>query len=405
MYYIANTCAIILQSIFFLLAIYYFGIAVFSLFPAKNKPYQDGKLKFAVVIPAHNEAETLPCLLKSLHAQKYPKELFSVFVIADRCTDGTIEAAMKYHAIPLLRSTRDFTGKGAALSDAFCQIMNQTEEFDAFVVLDADNQADTYFLEELNQVMQQGTPVVQGYIDSKNPNESWLSHAYSLWYWISNRTIQMGYDRLGLGCKLGGTGFALSRDILKEVPWETFTMAEDAEYTLLLAQKGIKVTYTPTAIVYDEKPTLLSCSVQQRIRWAQGITDVQREFGWKLLLTGKWNAFLRFWSDFLSPLCMTLFLLLDFFSITNLLELTDVRFVELWTKPLPFILLNFYLLGTLFISIYGLFLDKKWNRRLLFNLFGFLLYFTSWIPAGLIGILKRKDSGWYHTKHKSTKKS
>ena len=402
MSYFANTCSIILQSAFFLLSIYYLGIAIFSLFPAKVQTIQDKKLKFAIVIPAHNEAEALPGLLQSLRKQTYPKDLFSVFVMADRCTDQTYELAKSHHAIPLLRKTKDSFGKGSALSDAFSQIINDTDTFDAFVILDADNLADAYFLEEINLAMQQGNPVVQGYIDSKNPNGSWLSHAYSIWYWLSNRTIQMGYDRLGIGCKLGGTGFALSRDILNEVPWKTTTMAEDAEYTIRLALNNQKVTYAPRAVVYDEKPTSISTSIQQRIRWAQGITQVQRDFAGKLLLHGKWNAFLRFWSDFLIPLCVILFLILDCFTITNLLELTSVRFVSLWTKPLSFILLNFYLIGTLFSSIYGLFLDKKWSQKLLLNLFGFLLYMTSWIPAGLIGILKHRNKKWYHTKHHST---
>ncbi len=399
--YWMNTIAIILQISFFLLALYYLGIAIFSLFPQAKQPYHEGTLRFAVVIPAHNEAVILPGLLKSLQLQTYPKDHFSVYVMADRCTDLTYEIARQFHAIPLLPAKRNTFGKGAALADAFTQIIHHNDSFDAFVILDADNLADPLFLEEINQTMQQGNPVVQGYIDSKNPNGSWLSHAYSVWYWLTNRTIQMGYDRLQMGCKLGGTGFAISRGILREIPWEPVSMAEDAEYTLRLALKNQKVRYTSRAIVYDEKPTELSSSILQRIRWTQGITQVQREFGWKLLRYGKWNAFLRFWSDFLIPLCMILFLVLDIFSVTNLLGLTSVRFVRLWTKPLPFLLLNGYLLGTLVTSVAALFLEKKWNRKLLLNLFGFLLYIISWIPAGLLGILKHKDNKWYHTRHQS----
>ncbi len=399
--YWMNTIAIILQIGFFLLALYYLGIAIFSLFPQAKQPYQEGTLRFAVVIPAHNEAATLPGLLRSLQLQTYPKDHFSVYVMADRCTDRTYEIARQFQAIPLLPAKRNTFGKGAALADAFTQIIQHNDSFDAFVILDADNLADPMFLEEINQTMQQGHPVVQGYIDSKNPNGSWLSHAYSVWYWLTNRTIQMGYNRLQLGCKLGGTGFAISREILRKIPWKTVSMAEDAEFTLRLALKNQKVRYTSRAIVYDEKPTELSSSILQRIRWTQGITQVQRELGWKLLRYGKWNAFLRFWSDFLIPLCLILFLVLDIFSVTNLLELTSVQFVKLWTKPLPFLLLNFYLLGTLVTSAAALFLEKKWNRKLILNIFGFFLYIISWIPAGLLGILKHKDNKWYHTKHQS----
>src|SRR5690348_8468671 len=50
-------------------------------------------IRFAVLIPAHNEEVLLGQLLESLAAQDYPREQFQVIVIADNCTDATSERA------------------------------------------------------------------------------------------------------------------------------------------------------------------------------------------------------------------------------------------------------------------------------------------------------------------------
>ena len=393
--------AVFLQILLFLVAIYYLGIALFSLFPPREKSGKDQQYRFAIVIPAHNEASVLPGLLQSLIEQEYSKNDYQVFVIADRCTDNTETVAKNYGATVLHRQQDGLTGKGAALTDAFAQIDAIHHSFDAFIVIDADNIVDTRFLLEINHAMQQGNQAVQGYIDSKNPNDSWVSHSYSIWYWITNRILQMGFDRLGIGAKLGGTGFALSKTLLDKIPWKTNTIAEDTEYTTQLALASYKVAYAHKAIVYDEKPTSLRSSVPQRARWASGITEVQRDLCGKLFFAGKWNAFLRFWSDLLMPLTFFLFLLIDVFSVLHLCQIATFSFVSFWTIPLPFLLLNFYLLGMTFSTLYGLIQDKKCNGKLLLNLFGFLIYLASWIPAGVIGILNHSKKEWYHTKHKS----
>lgn len=398
-YYIGESFSVILQIALFLIGVFYLGVGLFSLFSAREKSGTENRFCFAVVIPAHNEARVLPGLLTSLKNQDYPAECFSVFVMADNCTDQTARIAQRFGAIPLFRKTGSSSNKGAALADAFSQIMER-EDFDAFAVFDADNFADSRFLTEINDAMQRGAFAVQGYIDAKNFQNSWVSCAYAIWYWISNRVLQMGFDRLGLGCSFAGTGFALTKELLCEIPWETDSLAEDAEYTLKLELAGKKVAYAQKAVAYDEKPSSFSASMMQRVRWAQGITQVQRDWGGKLLCRGKLGVFLRFWSNLLMPLCFMLFLVMDVFAVLQLCGLTEVRFISLWIHPFPFILLNFYLLGTLFVILIGLVQDKKWNRKVLLNVFGFLLYLVSWIPIGMLGALRHTKKNWYHTEHK-----
>lgn len=74
-----------------------------------------GNLSLSIIIPARNEAENLPILLKTLQQQQFrPKE---IIVSDDNSTDGTIEVARAYGAEVVQKQPGDSTiGKGAACS-------------------------------------------------------------------------------------------------------------------------------------------------------------------------------------------------------------------------------------------------------------------------------------------------
>ena len=64
-------------------------------FFVKPKKYKvsEKKHRFAIVIPARNESAVIGDTIKCLLAQKYPRELFDIYVVADNCTDNTAEIA------------------------------------------------------------------------------------------------------------------------------------------------------------------------------------------------------------------------------------------------------------------------------------------------------------------------
>ena len=389
-----------LELLLFFVGLYYLLISIFALMPAREKTAESKVNRFAVVIPAHNEAHVLPGILQSLEEQKYPPEAFHVFVAADRCRDHTeaVARCMGAHVIPC--NNGDAARKGEVLRQAFACLEELEIPYDCVVVLDADNYVDPRFLAEMNESINRGWSAVQGYIDSGNPRASWVSHAYSMWYWLTNRSMQIGRARLGLGCRLGGTGFVLTRELLERVIWIGETLAEDAEYTMKLALAGVKVGYCEKAVVYDEKPTSFWASVWQRTRWMQGITEVQRDYMVPLLKNGKLNALMGFWGDLLAPMCFLVCVVLDCFAVLSLADVVWVVFVNLWVQPLNFVLLNLYVLGSVFTAGCGLMRDRKFNSAILLNLLGFAIYILSWIPAGIVGVFRHNRKDWYHTPHK-----
>lgn len=56
---------------------------------------------YAILICARNEAAVIGDLLASLRAQTYPRELLTVYVLADNCTDDTARIAREGGAVVL----------------------------------------------------------------------------------------------------------------------------------------------------------------------------------------------------------------------------------------------------------------------------------------------------------------
>ncbi len=378
---------ILLISVF-IIGICYPTIAVFS-FASKRKRRREFKVyRFAVCIAAHNEQAVIGRLIKSIRLCRYPQENIRIFVVADDCTDLTAEIAKACGASVLIR--RSCGNKGAALHNLFEFIDKSGYEYDCAAVFDADNTVDEYFFNEIADKLSQGCDVIQGYIDSRNPNQSWVSNAYSVWYWVLNRTMQMGFDRLGFGCRLDGTGFVLRREVLERVPWNTTTLAEDREYTCELAAENIKVDYAEKAVVFDEKPTTFKVSAGQRKRWAKGVFQVQKRYSLKLLRKRKIAAFFALWYEPSAVLSYNIVLL-------SLIGCKGGAFCSYIGRTAAYV----YLSGGIIISLFALLKDKKFSKEVVYNLFGLLIYILSWLPIGIMGMMSK--GGWYHTKHGDAK--
>src|SRR5947209_19887127 len=54
---------------------------------------------FAILVPAHNEEAVLATLLDSLALLAYPKERYTVHVVADNCTDNTANIACEREGV------------------------------------------------------------------------------------------------------------------------------------------------------------------------------------------------------------------------------------------------------------------------------------------------------------------
>ena len=105
-------------------ALYLAGLAALSRRSA-SPIHRAPRLRFDVVVPAHNEENEIAQTVASLLAINYPRGLFRVFVVADNCTDRTAQRAAAAGAQVLVRNDTKHQGKGygrAALSRALDEI-------------------------------------------------------------------------------------------------------------------------------------------------------------------------------------------------------------------------------------------------------------------------------------------
>jgi cellulose synthase/poly-beta-1,6-N-acetylglucosamine synthase-like glycosyltransferase len=270
----------LMQIIVFTAGCYFFGVSIFGWIKRKDPPAHKylAEKRFAIIIAAHNEELVIGHIIDSLSKQSYPRGMYDIFVIADNCTDKTADIAEKRGAIVYKRFNNEDRGKGFALEWMFNKIFAMEDKYDVVTVFDADNLVSSNYLMEMNKRLCQGHKVVQGYIDSKNPFDSWITCSYSLAFWLSNRIFQLPRYYLGLSCGLCGTGFCIDLEVLKKVGWGATCLTEDLEFTMKLALNNMKVAWAHNAVVYDEKPLTLKQSWHQRKRWMQGHADCAARF-------------------------------------------------------------------------------------------------------------------------------
>ena len=251
-----------------------------SLFKKSPKFTSKRFCRYAVLIAARNEEKVIGNLIKSINAQDYPKELFKIFVVADNCSDGTAKIARECGAVVYERFDESKKGKGYALNHLLRHIAMDygLDYFDGYVVFDADNLLETSYLTEMNKVFSNGYKICTSYRNSKNYGVNWITAASGLWFIREARHLNHARMALNVSCLVSGTGYVMHRDIItRNGGWNFFLLTEDAEFSVDSIIKGETIGYCESAVFYDEQPTTLRDSFNQRLRWCKGMCQVLKK--------------------------------------------------------------------------------------------------------------------------------
>ncbi|HWR39941.1 MAG TPA: glycosyltransferase family 2 protein [Patescibacteria group bacterium] len=399
MNYILDYIMVPVQLIIIFFTLYYFFLAFFGMSRKTEKKILTPKKAFAIIVAAHNEEQVIGPLVENLNLLDYPRELYDVFVVADNCTDKTGEIARNAGAIVHERFNLEERGKGFAMEWMFQKLFRMKRHYDGVVIFDADNLVHPRFLLEMNNRLCKGEKVIQGYLDAKNPCDTWVSGTFAISFWVVNHIWHLAKYNLGLSSVLGGTGMCIATDVLEEFGWGATCLTEDMEFTMKVLVKGISTTWAHDAIVYDEKPLTFMQSWNQRKRWAQGHFDVAGRYIPSLIkesIRQKNIKLLDGVFHLLQPhflLLSTIFLLINYLSYcfgpfyTNIL--LTVFPVEVWTL----VTLGQYLFPVIVLAK----VHAPWKVWLYMLLYPLFIY--SWVPITVLGFIHRNDRVWSHTQH------
>jgi len=255
-------------------------------------PSSNPKHRFAIAIPAHNEAAVIGRTITSLRKLKYPSHLFDIFVVADHCSDNTAEVARTAGAIVHERHEKPRGSKGAVLRWLFARILHNPipnsetpNPYDAVVILDADTLVDPQFLRVMDARLSAGAQAIQGRHCISNPQDGWFPALTWAMFMVDNRFQNQGRTNLGLSAKHMGDSICFRVEVLRELGWGE-GLTEDYAFRQMLLLQGIKIQYEPAAVGYGEAPTSWQIARAQRARWLRGTHESSRQYARLLLKTG-----------------------------------------------------------------------------------------------------------------------
>jgi len=240
----------------------------------------EARLRFCILVPAHNEAIGLPATIGSLRAIDYPAGLRTIVVVADNCTDDTTSVAEAHGARVIVRTEAVRRGKGWALQHAIEILLAPAAgpDWDALVVIDADTIVAPNLLHELASHLEAGEAAVQAAYLPRPSGDGALAVITDVAFAAFHLVRSSARERLGLSCGLRGNGMAFSRSLLRDVPHAAFSKTEDLEFGVQLGLHGVRVAFAGGARVYGDMPDRPSVVATQRDRWIGGRVAMARRF-------------------------------------------------------------------------------------------------------------------------------
>lgn len=299
--WVSFTCAIILYlAELYGIMIFLFGLVV-NVNPITRRPPHLSEdpneiPSVDVFVPSYNEsAELLEVTLLAAQAMDYPKDKLKVFLLDDggtdqKCTTGSKEsqAAAKKRRATLqalcedigaiyLTREKNLHAKAGNLNSAFEQTTG-----DLVMVVDADHVPTRDFLQntvgffaEDEKLFLVQTP---HFFRNPDPIEKNLDtfHQMPSENEMFYRVIQRGLDywNAAFFC---GSGALLKRTCLETTGgFSGETITEDCETAITLHSRGFNSVYVATPMLSGLAPETMGGFISQRIRWAQGMTQILR---------------------------------------------------------------------------------------------------------------------------------
>lgn len=295
-----------------------------------HKPVRGQRRRVALLVPAHNEAAMIASTIVAIRPQMHQQD--RLVVVADNCTDETVQLARQSGAEVVERNDVSRRGKGFAL-DAGVRFLERDPP-DVVIVLDADCQADTGLVDELARAVDgTGRPVqslyLMGFAPHSGPEAMVSVFAFLVKNWVRARAMQ----RLAVPVLLTGSGMAFPWEIIRQASLANDEIVEDLALGLKLTQQGFGPQFCETARVWSQLPTSAGAAVSQRTRWEHGYMNTMLSYVPRLVLqafTGRIGLFLVALDLAVPPLSLLVLLSALACAVEFLLALATGAWLPFW---------------------------------------------------------------------------
>jgi 1,2-diacylglycerol 3-beta-glucosyltransferase len=252
-------------------------LALASIFYREPQMATRGELRFLVLVPAHNEERVIGVCLEAIAADRRPRD--DVMVVADRCTDATVEIARSFGASVLERGPSEAAGRAAARQAGLEHA--RPLEWDAVVMIDADSVIEPGFFAACEDALASGAAAVQARSESSRGRTA-ATQASLAAFTLQGITIPRGRDRLGVCVRLRGTGMAIRRHAALQHRFRA-PASEDLFFTLDLLLDGIRCRHVEKARLRSEGANNWEAFGSQKVRYEAGRMAAARAYGPRLL--------------------------------------------------------------------------------------------------------------------------
>jgi len=334
----------------------------------------------SILIPAHNEekaiAETLQAALRSV----YPH--FEIIVIDDASTDKTWEIINEYVAADeRIRALHleENTGKAAGLNAALF-----ASKGEIIVTIDADAFLDPNALYWLVQHFK-GPRVGAVTGNPRVRNRTNLLAKIQVGEFSSIiGMIKRSQRILGKVLTVSGVIAAFRKQALFDVGmWDSDMATDDINVTWKLEKRFWDIRYEPNAVCWILVPDSLKGLFKQRVRWAQGGTEVLLRHldVWKSWKQRRlWPVYLEYVVSIFWSYCfiiLSIFWLINYFFHTNL---PYVNFIPEYKGAFLVVICMLQFATALII-------DTRYERGMFLQLFWVIWYpFVYWIFTALAAV-------------------
>lgn len=377
--------------------VYYVAIAMFAFRKDKIRLKNTTKKKFAIIIPARNEEVVIGNLVQSLNNQNYPKDKYDIFVVPNNCDDNTEEVARSFKAQIISCENIITKSKGDVLRYAFKYL--KESDYDAYLIFDADNIVHPNFIEEMNYTLCQGFRIAQGYRDSKNPSDTWISSSHSLHYIIQNYFMNRARMNINKSCFVNGTGFMISKEYLDENGYNSLTITEDIELNVNCGLNNEQIAFVENAITYDEQPNTFSVSWKQRKRWSVGTLQCLKSY---------WNKIIKdiFKNKNFESVESVMFLTAPLVQLIGTFNIVLQVIVDFFSdKKINYlskaVLLILYYISNIILTVGIIKISQKQIKNYVKGIILLPLFYLSWVPINVVALFEKKST-WERIEHTRT---